>query len=301
MAERDPVGSALAANRAMVDGEDHRLAPAQRHDLASGLRARPLLDQQELAAREVDARATQQHRHLQRKHQVTVDVLVEAVVVAGPVPEDERRRPPLAGGVTAAQEVVEPLGKPAALAERAPPVVGDGNQPGIQGPPQRVHERRQRVAEVLVFSAPEAVPLHDDAAPETPVIRVERDQRAALLRRQQRRGGGTARLVERSRDPLPVERGEPVEHGRRDYSIPPAPPVWLGIANWPENAATEQSGSWPPMRPRPARTTAAEAAWSARTIPADQSGAARAPRPPAGTPGTAGSPRTRPRRRTRRS
>jgi len=39
-----------SANRTMVDGEDHRLAPAQRHDLASGLRARPLLDQQELAA-----------------------------------------------------------------------------------------------------------------------------------------------------------------------------------------------------------------------------------------------------------
>src|SRR5207253_10911645 len=118
MAKGDAVRSALAANRAMVDGEDHRLAPAQRHDLAPGLRARPLLDQQELTAREVNARATQQHRHLQRTHQVTVEILVEAVVVAGPVPEDERRRQPLAGGVTAAQEAVEPPGEPAAVAER---------------------------------------------------------------------------------------------------------------------------------------------------------------------------------------
>src|SRR5205807_1809747 len=267
MAEGDAVRSARAANRAMVDGEDHRLAPAQRHDLASGLRAGPLLDQQELAAREVDARATQQHRHLQRKHQVTVEILVEAVVVAGPVPEDERRRPPLAGRVTAAQEVVQPLGKPAALAERAPPTVGDGNQPRIEGPPQRVHDSRQRVAEVLVFSAPETVPLHDDAAPEAPVIRIECDQRAALLLRQERRGGGTAGLIERSRDLLPVERGEPVEHGRRDYSIPPAP-----------------------LRPgRPAVGGTATRIGPAATL-----------RPRACTPGTAGSPRTgRPRRRRR--
>src|SRR5258706_8722460 len=56
MAQRHPVGAAGALRRPVVDGEDHRLALDQRHELAARLRPRPLLDQQELAAGEIDAR-----------------------------------------------------------------------------------------------------------------------------------------------------------------------------------------------------------------------------------------------------
>src|SRR5689334_17263624 len=47
------IGAAGALHRAMVDGKDHRLAQLERHHRRSRLRARPLLDQHELAAGEI--------------------------------------------------------------------------------------------------------------------------------------------------------------------------------------------------------------------------------------------------------
>src|SRR5213082_423915 len=57
--------------------------------------ARPLLDEQDLAAGVVDADLTQHARHLERKGKRAVEVLVEAVVAAGLVAEQEGRRPRL--------------------------------------------------------------------------------------------------------------------------------------------------------------------------------------------------------------
>src|SRR5215469_10124755 len=53
VAHRHPVEAARAANRTVVDREDHRIALLQRHDLAFRLTARALLDEQKLAAGEI--------------------------------------------------------------------------------------------------------------------------------------------------------------------------------------------------------------------------------------------------------
>src|SRR3546814_8972576 len=67
--------------------------------LDARLPARPLLGQHELPAGEVAARLGQQHGRLQGKHLVAVEILVQAVVVAGIVAQQQRRRPLLSGAM----------------------------------------------------------------------------------------------------------------------------------------------------------------------------------------------------------
>src|SRR5262245_56775562 len=81
--------------------EDDRLAEAETDRGAARLHARALLGEQELAARVLLALARQHDRDLEREGERAVDVLVEAVVVAGLVVEQERRGPRLPGGVAA--------------------------------------------------------------------------------------------------------------------------------------------------------------------------------------------------------
>ena len=97
---RRAMPAARSLHRPFVHGKQHRIAFAERHDLAARLHARALLDQHELAALEVAAGLAQQHRRLQRKHHLAVEIAVQAVVVAGAVAQQQRRRPRLAGFVT---------------------------------------------------------------------------------------------------------------------------------------------------------------------------------------------------------
>ena len=80
------------------------LALPQRHDLGARLHARALLGQHELAAREIALRLGQQERDLQRKHMLAVEILMQAVVVALAVLQQQRRRPGLAGAMAALEE-----------------------------------------------------------------------------------------------------------------------------------------------------------------------------------------------------
>ena len=104
----------------------------ERHDLALRLRARPLLDEQELAAGEVFARRAQQHRQLQREDQLAVEVLVQAVVVAGLVFEEQRRRPLLAGRVALREIGAERRREPPLLVQPFAPAIGDRREMRVE-------------------------------------------------------------------------------------------------------------------------------------------------------------------------
>ena len=65
MAHVHAIDALAAADRAVVDREDHGVALAQGHDLDARLHARPLLGQDKLAALEVAAGLVQQDRRLQ--------------------------------------------------------------------------------------------------------------------------------------------------------------------------------------------------------------------------------------------
>src|SRR3954471_24200446 len=53
------------------------------------------------------------------------------------------------------------------------PLVGNGYQVAIGGSPQRLDQRWQRVAQVLVLAPTEAVPAHDDLAAEALLLMVK--------------------------------------------------------------------------------------------------------------------------------
>ena len=156
----------------------------------------PLLDHDELAALVVRPRLVEPDHHLQREHQVAVEVAVQGVPVAGAVPEEQRGRAGLARGVAPVQPVVERLGPRGVMAAPGRPLAGDGQQPGPERGAQVGHEARQRVREVPVLAGAVAVPGHVDGRPEAAVVVVEVGQLTALGGGQHGPGGGDADGVE---------------------------------------------------------------------------------------------------------
>ena len=100
--------------------------------VARGLGPGPLLDHDELAALVVRPRLVEPDHHLQREHEVAVEVAVQGVPVAGAVPEEQRGRAGLAGGVAPVQPVVERLGPRGVMAAPGRPLAGDGQQTGAR-------------------------------------------------------------------------------------------------------------------------------------------------------------------------
>ncbi len=84
MTHCNAIGAARAGDRTLVHRKDHCLALLQADDVGTGLYARALLGQHELAAGKVGVGAAEQECGLQGEMQVAIQVLVQAVVVAGP-------------------------------------------------------------------------------------------------------------------------------------------------------------------------------------------------------------------------
>ena len=99
-----PIDAPRALHRPMMDREDHAFALLERDHLGARLHARTLLGQHELAAGEVVAGAGEQERDLERKDMLAVKVLVQAIVVAGTVLQEQRRRLRLPRLVAAAKK-----------------------------------------------------------------------------------------------------------------------------------------------------------------------------------------------------
>src|SRR5580704_7418065 len=105
MAQVDAIAALGALDRPVVDGEHDGVALLERHDLRPALHARPLLGQHELAAGEVLAGLRQQDRDLQRECEIAIQVLVQAVEVAGHVLQQQRCWTRLSSLVALLQEV----------------------------------------------------------------------------------------------------------------------------------------------------------------------------------------------------
>ena len=161
--------------------KDHRFALPQRHDFAPRLHPRPLLDQQKLAAGKIGPRIAEQHRQLQWEDQRAVEVLVQPVVVAGAVFQHQGRRPLLARAMAFGQIGVQIRREAPRLAEPLAPAPGNRPQPRVERAAQRLDQRRQRVAKILVLAAAIGVALHDNATAERAVVVVKRGQFAAFL------------------------------------------------------------------------------------------------------------------------
>ena len=122
------IDTATALDRPVVDGEDHRLSRFQRHDLDSRLHPRPLLGQDQFAARELCARLRQEECCLQRETQLAVQVLMQAIIVARSVAQDQRCRPGLSFSVALKDIFFKTAREIGSLSKRAAPLVGERNQ-----------------------------------------------------------------------------------------------------------------------------------------------------------------------------
>src|SRR3954451_11526891 len=162
VAHRGAVVAARAADRSDTRREDRERAALEPDHVRARLRARALLDEDELAALEVGPGAVEDGHRLQREGDVAVEVLVQRVVAALDVAQDQRRRAVLVGGVAALEERLEVRRVAGVLAQPPRPVVRQRGQRRVQGVARLVDERGQRRVEVLVLALAEAMASHVD-------------------------------------------------------------------------------------------------------------------------------------------
>ncbi len=205
VAEIDPVGSPRAGHRAVVDREDQGVPLPQRGDPGPRLHPGPLLGDHELPTGEVAARLGEQDRHLQREDVLAIEVLVQAVVVAGAVLQQQRGGAALTGGVAAVEEGRMLLRKVHPDPHGPVPAIGRGGQARIEGGPQVLNRVGQGIGEVLVLTAPEAVAGHDHLAAEAGGLAIEAGHIRALGGGEQARDHRRAPGVEIALDARPVE------------------------------------------------------------------------------------------------
>jgi hypothetical protein len=94
------IDAAGSADGPLVDGKDDALALAKWDDFDAGLHAGALLGKDELAPGEVSVGLAKEKCNLKGKDELSVEILVEAVVVVLLVSEQERGWTRLAGGMT---------------------------------------------------------------------------------------------------------------------------------------------------------------------------------------------------------
>src|SRR6202051_3240966 len=108
---------------------------------------------------------------------------MQAVVVVDPILEEKRRRPYLTGVVTTLDEVGVLFRIAHINSHRFIPAIGDRDQMRIDRRPEFAQKIGKRIAEILVLSAPETMPLHNDSTANDLVVRVKAGDGPALLRR----------------------------------------------------------------------------------------------------------------------
>jgi hypothetical protein len=160
------IGATRALHGPVVNCERYCVTLVEGNDLRPRLHARALFREDEFAASEIALWFGEQNRHLNGKHMFTVQILMEAVVVAGAVLEEQRRRSQLARSVASPQEVRVLLWVANLNPHRFVPSIRYWSKPRIQRGTKAANERRERVVEVLVFASTKTVSPHDHPAAE---------------------------------------------------------------------------------------------------------------------------------------
>jgi hypothetical protein len=109
--------------------------------------------------------------------------------------------------VTAAQEARERRLEARRIAEPLLPRVRDPRERRVEHFAELLHARGQRVREIAVLAAAEAVRVHRDRLAERRVARVERAQALAIARAEHARDARKAPAIELVGDKRPVDPG----------------------------------------------------------------------------------------------
>jgi len=139
---------------------------------------------------------------LKGKNQITVQILMQAVVTPSGIFEQERGWMLL----SRCMAVFEPRGKArrkkGVSAEQTRPTVRYLCEAGIKAVPEGLNNFRQRVREVLVLTAAEIVPCHVDSFAESRVIGIKGRERRAFVAVEKRPGSGKPLVIELRREPI---------------------------------------------------------------------------------------------------
>ena len=102
---------------------------------------------------------------------LAIEILVQAVVVAGPISQQQRRRPRLAGGAAALEQllVLEREGV-AGAAEQRRPLVRDRREVAVERAAQLGDRVRERMLEVAIAAVAEAMAGHVDRRAEAAAV-----------------------------------------------------------------------------------------------------------------------------------
>src|ERR1700743_990603 len=116
---------------------------------------------------------------------LSIEVLMQAVIIALTILEQQRRRTTLPGIVAPSNEVRVRLRKAHIDAERFVPAIRSRGKPRIQIRPQLLDRIRQWIAKILVLAPSEAMPRHSHAAAKEFILGIKIRNRFALLWTQQ--------------------------------------------------------------------------------------------------------------------
>src|SRR5271155_834311 len=195
--------SPRAGRGAVPIRENYSFACVECDRLAARLCPRALLDEQQFATFEVAPAPAERAGELQRKRDLAVQILRQAVVAALLIAKDQRRRPRLSVSGADFQKFVERSWIRIKRAHPLGPSIRRRRQLAIHRDAQILDQRRHRAREILILADAVAMAFHHDAAAKAIAIRIERDQLLAF-------GGGQylarrriALRVEIARDSLP--------------------------------------------------------------------------------------------------
>ena len=167
----------------MMHGEGYAITLAQRHYFRSRLHARTLFGEHKFAAGEIYFRFRKKECHLDRKHVLSIKILVKAVVIARPILQKQGSGTTLPRIVASLYEFAVLLRIANVHPHRAVPLVGDWRKPAIKRRAKPLNSIRQWIAEVLVLAPPKTVSRHDNTAAKQRIVRIQAGERTAFLRR----------------------------------------------------------------------------------------------------------------------
>jgi hypothetical protein len=149
----------------LIDGEHNGVAFRKRHHFRARLHARPLLSQHKFSTLEVRSRVRQQDSHLQRKNMLSVEILMETIVVSGAVLQQKRRWPLLSGRVATVKKLLMAIRETKVNPHALVPRISDRHQEWIDRCSQVLNQHRQWIRKIAIFALAEAMPCHDDVTP----------------------------------------------------------------------------------------------------------------------------------------
>src|SRR5580698_561146 len=156
----------------MMYRKDYSISLSQRHNFRPRLHTRALFGEHEFSTREISVGLRQQDGHLYGENVFTIQVLVKAVVIAFAVLEEQRRRPKLSCVMASLNEVSVSFGIAHVDVHRRIPAVRHRRETRIQRSTKLLNYLWQRIAEILVLAASEAMSSHNNAAAKEAVVEI---------------------------------------------------------------------------------------------------------------------------------